>query len=459
MNPITEQALGAEALRHAVRGTVHVPGDAFYAGACTAFNVAVDQRPAAVVEPVDAHDVAAVVRHARANGLGVAPQATGHGATGIGPEAILLRTGMLDGVAVDPERRVARAGAAARWEDVLAAAAEHGLAGRSGSSGDVGVVGYSLGGGIGWFARSHGFGADAILAAEVVTAAGEVVRVDDESDPELMWALRGGGGSFAIVTALEIELHPAPALYGGQMVWPGEDAEPVLRAWRNWVDTLPETASATATMVTTPPLEEIPEPIRGRSIVMVGFVHQGGEAEARELLAPLVGGLGPMLISTVAPLPITALGEVAMDPREPLPYDMRGHLLADVSDATIDALLEIGEPSSGSPITMLQLRHLGGALARGGDRSAAGRIVEPFLLYGVGATPEPSVAGLVAERFGELARAISPWATGRRALTFAKGGEDVGAAYEEPALARLSALRAERDPEGILRANHPIPAR
>src|SRR5437763_4403403 len=207
-----------------------------------AWNLAIDQRPEIVARPGNADEVAAVVNFARESGLRVAVQAEGHSAgalVGVGDDTLLLKTGRMTGAEIDADSRRVRVGAAAKWQDVSALASPQGLAGLSGSSAEVGVVGYTLGGGRGWLARKHGLACNSVIAAEVVTADGQLVRADLESEPELFWALRGGGGSFGVVTALEFELHPVPELYAGMFAWPWERTADVLHAWRAWVSGLP----------------------------------------------------------------------------------------------------------------------------------------------------------------------------------------------------------------------------
>jgi FAD/FMN-containing dehydrogenase len=199
------------------------PGEGNWDSARAAWNLAIDQRPAMVARPGGADEVAAVVKFARENDLRVAVQAEGHGAgalAGVGEDTLLLKTGRMIGTEVDAENRRARVAAAAKWRDVDALASPRGLAALAGSSAEVGVVGYTLGGGQGWLARKHGLACNSVLAAEVVTADGELVRADLEHEPDLFWALRGGGGNFGVVTALEFELYPASDLYPGLFAWP-----------------------------------------------------------------------------------------------------------------------------------------------------------------------------------------------------------------------------------------------
>ena len=205
----------------AFAGTVLAPGDHGWDAARQAFNTDIDQQPAAIAMPADAVDVASALRFATRHGLRVAPQRTGHNAGPLGDlrDVLLLKTDALDGVEIDAGARRVRVGAATRWEQVTPRLSELGLAALHGSSPDVGIVGYSLGGGIGWLARKHGMQTNAVTAIELVTADGRFVRTDHEHEPELFWALRGGGGNFGVVTAIEFEVLPVRELYAGALFY------------------------------------------------------------------------------------------------------------------------------------------------------------------------------------------------------------------------------------------------
>src|SRR4051794_5789525 len=254
------------------------PGEARWDSARAAWNLAVDQQPAMVARPGNADEVAAVVNFARENGLRVAVQAEGHSAgplAGRSEDTLLLKTGRMTGAEIDVANRRVRVGAAAKWRDVAALASPERLAALSGSSGEVGVVGYTLGGGHGWLARKHGLACNSVLAAELVTADGRFLRADREHEPELFWALRGGGGNFGAVTALELELYPVPALYAGMLAWPWERTAEVLHAGRGGAKTLPNDMSPGAGFLQVPPLPDIPEPVRGRQLVVVEVAYFG----------------------------------------------------------------------------------------------------------------------------------------------------------------------------------------
>src|SRR5262245_45931990 len=213
-------------------GELVLPDAASWDEARLAWHLAVDQRPVAVAIPENLHDVIEIVHWAREAGFSIAPQGTGHNAPPLGDLAgtVLLKTHRLRGVTVDPVTRTARVEAGTTWIEVVEAAAEHGLAGLAGSSSDVGVVGYILGGGLSWLARKHGIGANHVGAIELVTGDGVFRRVDRENDPDLFWALRGGGGAFGVVTAIELDLFPLTEVYAGHLFFPVERAAEVLRA-------------------------------------------------------------------------------------------------------------------------------------------------------------------------------------------------------------------------------------
>ena len=336
-----ETGSALQGLRRRVRGAVIEPGQPGWDAATLAFNLAFTQEPTAVAVPEDERDVAEIVRFAAANGLQVAPQRTGHNAEPLGAmdDVILLRTDKLRGVEIDVERRVARVRAGSKWEDVVPRASELGLAALHGSTPDVSVAGYSLGGGVGWYARKHGLSTNSVLAIELVTADGKLRRVDHENEPELFWALRGGGGNFGVVTALEVQLYAIPEVYAGVLFFPWERSSEVLHAWLDWTRTVPEEITSVGRILQFPPLEELPEHLRGGKFAVVEAVYIGTEADGAELLAPL-RALGPAM-DTFAMVPPVGIAELHMDPPEPVPYTGEGMMLGEL-DADGDRPLRPG---------------------------------------------------------------------------------------------------------------------
>jgi hypothetical protein len=342
-NTIADRDL--EALRAAIAGQVFVPGQAGYDQARQAWNLTVDERPSVVVVAGSAADVAQAVRYARAHRMRIAPQGTGHGAAPLEPldGAMLLRTTRMRRVDIDPAARTARAEAGAVWQDVIVPAAEHGLAGLAGSSPNVGVAGYTLGGGLGWLARRYGLAANSVTAAELVTPGGDLVRADAGHEPDLFWAVRGGGG-VGVVTALEMRLYPVAELYAGDLFFPIQRAAELLHAWRKWTATAPDEVTSLAHLLRLPPLPEVPEPLRGRAFAIFEAACLGDAGTGAELIGPL-RRLGPEL-DTFAMIPAAALGPLNMDPPQPVPGEGDGAFLADFPAAAIDALVAVAGPDA-----------------------------------------------------------------------------------------------------------------
>jgi hypothetical protein len=444
-------------LRSRIEGRVVMPGDADFDHARRAFNLMVDQRPAAVVEVTNAADVAATVRCAAEHGLRVAPQGASHNAAPLrlGNDVLLLRTGALDEVSIDAERRRARVGAGVRWAAVADAASEHGLAPLSGSSRTVGVAGYSLGGGFGWLARRHGLQANAVTAIELVTADGEIRRVDADNDPELFWALRGGGGSFGVATALEFDLFETPEVYAGALFFPFERAAEVMHAWYEWSRDLPEEIGTTVRVVQLPDLPELPDLIRGKSFTIVQTAYLGGESAGAEIVRPLVE-LGPEL-NTFAMVPPAALGFLAMDPEDPLPYVSATRLLGDLGEPGIEALVKAAGPGSGSTLASVELRLMGGALARSnGHHGARATLDGSYIMFAVGAVMVPEQLLPVQEQAEAVASALDPWANGGAYASFVEQWTDASSFYDDETWRRLLAVRAQVDPGRLFRANHEV---
>ena len=441
-----------------VRGTVTFPGDPGWDDARQAYNLAVDQRPRAVVHAADAADVQAVMRAARAAGLRVAPQGTGHGCGAMASldEAILLRVDRLGGLEIDAAARRVRAGTGVRWGEVTASLDAHGLAALAGTSPTARVAGYTLGGGIGFLARAHGLACNAVEAVEIVTADGELRRADASSDADLFWAVRGGGGNFGVVTAIEFRVVPAPEVFAGALFWDVTRAPEVLTAWTEWIPDAPDTLTSTARVLQFPPIPDIPEPFRGRSFAMVQGAFLGAQEQGADLWAPL-RALGPE-IDTLAVIPPSALGTINMDPPEPLPYAGDGGLLTAFTPEAAAALLAVhGGPGTSSPLLSVEIRHLGGAMATAPEGAGAlSAIPAPFAWFGVGAIPDPALVDAVREGIEHVAEALAPWDAGCAYMNFAEtpcGGDIL---FGADVHARLRAVRAAYDPDGLLLANHEV---
>ena len=450
--------LDAAELRGQVAGDVVFPGDPGWDEARLAWNLAVDQRPGVIVFAESAEDVSAVVKFAKLRGYRVAPQGTGHNAAALGvldAETILLKTERMRRVTVDPMTARARADAGVIWQEVVDAAAEHGLAALHGSAQDVSVVGYSLGGGIGWYSRRYGMSANSVLAVELVTADGRIVRADAEHEPELFWAVRGGGGSFGIVTAIEVALLPITEVYAGVMFWPIERATEVLTAYAAWADALPDEVSTVGRVMQFPPFPEIPEPLRGRAFAMVEAVALVDEARGAELVAPM-RALEPA-IDTVALVPAPSITTLHMDPPHPVPGAGDGTMLRELTGETVEALVAAAGVAPGSPLLSVELRQLGGALARRAPGNGAAAALDgAYALFAVGMAPTPQHVAVVHEQIGSMLEALGPWTAERTYFNFTERPLGDDELYDADTFARLRAVKAEVDPDELFRVVHPI---
>ncbi|MEV0670550.1 FAD-binding oxidoreductase [Mycobacterium sp. NPDC050441] len=443
-------------LRAHVAAPVALPGEVGYERA-TPWNVAATVEPAAVVLAATAYDIANTVGFAAARGYRVSVQATGHGAMAVAPDTILVVTSGMTDVTVDPVTRTARVAAGATWQQVLDASAPHGLAGLCGSAPGVGVVGFLTGGGIGPLVRTVGLSSDHVRSFELVTGAGELLRATPEENAELFWGLRGGKSTLGIVTSVEIDLLPIPEFYGGAVYFDGDDAGIVLREWARWCADLPESISTSIALQQLPPLPGIPEPLAGRFTVAVRYAAVGDFAEAERLLAPMRAVASPVL-DTVAVMPYTAIGAVHADPVDPMPIYEHHTLLRELTAETVEVLLGAAGPESGSVQTIVEVRMLGGALAREGrHRSAFCHRDAAFAVTTIGVLAPP-IADAVVPHAGALIVALSRWSSGGQIANFAPS-EDAGRAarvYDEDTRHWLAALAQRHDPAGVFRCGQVV---
>lgn len=447
----------AERLAGQVAGAVYDGAEPAGAAEAAGFNTAVTHRPAVVVAASGAADVAAAVTFARDEGLAVAVQATGHGAAAVAGDTVLISTKRMQGVRVDPVGRTARVQAGVRWRAVIDAAVPHGLAPLSGSSSGVGVVGYTLGGGLGHLARRHGFAADHVRAVELVTAAGETRTVTAASDPELFWAVRGGQSRFGIVTALEFGLVPVPAFFGGAMLFTGPAVEDVLRAWADWAPTMPEEVTTSVALLRLPPIDEVPPPLRGVVSLAVRFGFTGSPEEGEALVAPIRRVAAPVLDS-VGPMSYAAVDGIHMDPPEPLPAVTRGGLLDSMPSELVDTLLAVAGPAVDVPLVAAEVRLMGGALGRPAPvpNAVAGRD-GAFSLSVVAPAPPPLLETAHAVTAGVVG-ALAPWSTGTSLVNFAGHGPDQGSAWTSDVVERLRRVKETIDPHDLFGGGLPFSA-
>lgn len=437
--------------------TVFAPGTPGYDAARNGFDLSAIPTPDMAVSARDEADVVTAVRFAAERDLPVVVRTTGHGPVGGAEGGVLVDTRALYQVRVDPQRRSAVVGGGATWTPVLAACAPSGLIPLCGSSPDVGVASYTMGGGLSPLGRRHGWAADQVRRVRLVTPDGEVRDVTADSDPELFWAVRGGGSGFGVATELEFGLVEGDAIYGGGLFLPGECAPELLAAFGRVTATAPDALSLSVAFVTFPPIDAVPAPLRGRFVAHLRVTYTGSPEEAERLIAPLRAVATP-IVDTVRPLPILEFGSIHGDPTAPQPVSCGGTVLPAWDDAAIDVLLDEIGPATPH---MLELRHLGGALARpAAVPNAVGHRDAAFNVF-TSAYPGPSFADAAGIQTAFYERLL-PWSGGRSLLNFTSRPDgapvDARGAYEAETLARLQDVKAATDPTNLFRTGVTIPA-
>lgn len=420
------------------------------------YNLAVEHKPEVIVPAASAEDVVDAVRTATRRGLGVAVLATGHGPSVPADGQLLITTSRMDGITIDPVRRRARVEAGVRGRALVRAAAAHGLAPLAGSSPDVGVVSFHLGGGLGVLGRSLGWAVDHVRAVEVVTADGVLRRATATTEPGLFWALRGGGrGTLGVVVAIEIELHPITRLYGGGMHFPADVADRAVADWARWTRTVPEEMASSVLLIRMPDLPGLPDVLRGRYVAHLRFAFTGSAVDGQRLVAPF-RALGP-ITDTVTDMPYAQLGTIHAEPTTPVAFHARNRMLGSLDEAAADELMRNAGPDAGAPY-LVELRHTGGALNRAGSvPSALGRRDGEFVLY-AGAAAGPSEVPRLHAAFDRLFAAMAPWATGGVCVNFLSGPDvtaaELASGYRPEDRRRLDAIKRSVDPGNVFRTHH-----
>ncbi|HEU5473773.1 MAG TPA: NmrA family NAD(P)-binding protein [Actinophytocola sp.] len=458
-NATADRATALCELAAVLPGQVALPGDPGWDDLRLGWVRSVDQQPSAVVTANDDEDVVAAVHWAATSGFSVSAQPVGHGATTAVDGTVLLRTRRLSEITLDLEHGTARVGAGVKWGEFLTALNGLGVTGLAGSSPDTSVVGYTLGGGLSWFGRKYGLAAYSVLAVDLVDPTGRPRRATHTTNPDLFWAIRGGGGDFGIVTSMDIQLHPAPHVYGGRLLWPAAMARPVLQAFSHITDTAPDELTMWAELLRFPPLPAIPALLRGGSFVAVDLTFLGSAEKAEALLAPLRALAAPQQ-DTLGTVELADLGGICAEPVDPLPVSEQTGLLSGLDDAAITALLDAVQDGPDFVLDVVQVRHLGGAFARASAADGpAGAITEPYMLAALAVPATPEVAVRIQQTFAAVTRAMSTWLTGRTPFNFLGADVDPTRAITGAALTRLSAVKAATDPDGVIRSNRPIPVR
>ncbi len=441
-----------------IDGRVATPSDPDWDEARAAWNLAADQRPEAVVFAESGADVVATVRFAAQHDLRVAGQGTGHGAMALAAleDTVLLKTERMRGIEVDPEERTARVEAGVLSMELSAAAGEHGLCFLPGSAIDVGVTGYTLGGGLSWLGRRHGFACNNVRAIELVTAEGEPMTVDAGNEPDLFWALRGGGGGYAIVTVLQLELLPIADVYAGALLFPAEAGAEGVRAYRDWAATVSDDVTSVVRFLRPPPMPDVPEPIRDRPLLTISAACIGGRQEGEATIAPL-REIGEPIMDTFDQIPTAGLGKIHMDPEQPVPGLGNHTTIQGLPDEATEAFVAYAGAESGSPLLLAELRQLGGALGRPAEGSGAlDKIDASFVMLGIGLPMTPELGAAIKTHLDRMPEAMGPWAGEGGYFNFAERPCDADAILPAETCARLVEIKRRYDPENRIVANHAV---
>ncbi|MGW0185630.1 FAD-binding protein [Streptomyces sp. NPDC003362] len=445
--------------------TIARPGQAPFAAATAVFNLAAPVRPAAAVTVRTAEEVRAAVRHAVSERLWVRPLTSGHASSSARPmrDSLLIRTEPAGPVEIDAAARTARVPAGTRWGAVVEAAAGHGLAAAHGTSATVGVVGYLLRGGIGVYGRHTGLGANTVRAVELVTADGAMLRADATSDPELFWALRGGGGGFGVVTAVEIELFPVARVITGAAFWPAAHGPELFTRWVHWTRDAPSTVTTALRVMNLPDVPGIPPQLTGGPVVCLtgtvlgrtGHDEATARQRAEDLLGPLRAVAEPLLDTWGVAAP-PAVVAAHMDPPDPVPV-AGDHLLLSSLDADgVDTFLRLLGEGSDSPLVNAELRQLGGAFAAHPPNGGAlSRLDAAFAFTAGGLVTDPAARATIEAHCAKVRSALAPWDTGWTAPTLVERLDQPQRHLTPEAVARADAVRRRVDPAGVFR--HDIP--
>ena len=417
---LSDQAV--QSLKSMIQGSVYTPGDEGYEVSRMAWNLTVNQYPALIVNAESAGDIVAAVKFAAEQNLGVAVQSTGHGIGRRADECLLIRTHKMDSVEVDAVQRTAYIEAGTKWGAVLEKAHAVGLAPLLGSSPEVGVAGYTLGGGMGWLARKYGLALDSVDYFDVVTADGKQLRISESEHADLFWAMRGGGGSFAALVGMQIRLYPISSVYSGNLVYAPEDAREVFARYREWVKDAPDELTSSFVLMNFPPLDLVPEMFRGKSFAMVRGCWCGEVEKGEQLLSFWRDWKAPVY-DLWSEIPFSQAATISNDPVDPMPSFSNGAWMKDIDDEAIATIVDRTLPKGGPPaLVFTEVRHAGGAIARiSSDANAYGNRQAQFNLNMIAMTPTPEMHSQVLGYTQEFLEDLRSHLTGGVYMNFVEG--------------------------------------
>ena len=448
-------------LRSAIAGTVIVPGDADYESARRTWNHAIDRYPAMIVRCSGTADVVAAVRFARSEGLPIAVRGGAHSLAGFSTcdDGLVIDLSNMRAVQVDARSGRARAQGGTTWKQFDRETQLYGLATTGGLVSSTGLGGLTLGGGIGHLVRKHGLSCDNLISAELVSADGQIVRAAAHENPELFWALRGGGGNFGVVTSLELAVHPVgPTVLGGPIFYPGDQAAQVISGWREAMADAPDELSSLINLTAAPPLPFLPESVHGSRIAVV-LACYAGDIDKGEAAVATLRSLGNPIADLLAPIPYVALQQLfdpLLEPKGAANY-FTSRFLDGVPEAAVNTLVEAHGRSALPPTNCeLHVYRLGGAMSRiGEDSTAFAHRGSPFLLEVTARTQDPADFPAIVEWARRSREDMSEYGSGQYVNFTGEGGAE-RAAYPPQTYARLAEVKRRYDPDNVFRFNQNI---
>ena len=449
-------AVSVEGLASAVKGRVVEPSTPDYDDSRALYNAMIDKRPAAIAYCLDEADVAAAVRYATEHGLPIAVRCGGHNGGGLGSidDGLVIDLSELNEVTVDPGARMAHVGGGATLNKVVSDTHEHGLTVPVGIIGTTGVGGLTLGGGVGHLTRAFGLTIDNLAGATVVLADGSIVQTDAEREPDLFWALRGGGGNFGVVTSFSFRCHPVTTVLAGPVFYDLDQAAELLTWYRDFLPTLPDEVSGFFAFLSVPPAPPFTEELHLRKVCGVAWTQAGEEEsealrEARSFGMPLLDGIAPL------PLPMWNSAFDALYPPGDQWY-WRGEFIREIPDEAIAVHAEHG-PAMPTWKSTMHLYAIDGAAGRvGNDETAWSYRDAVWAGVFAGVDPDPANASAIRDWSRSYSDAIKPYAIGSGYSNFAMDEPDrvrgmYGANYD-----RLARIKAQYDPDNVFRVNQNI---
>jgi FAD/FMN-containing dehydrogenase len=449
-------------LEGGLAGTVIRPGDAEYETARRVWNHAIDKHPALVVRPKNTQDVVRTVRFARSEGLPIAVRGGAHSIAGFSTcdDGIVIDLALMNSVQVDVDTLRAVAGGGTKWKDFDAATQAHGLATTGGLVSSTGVGGFALGGGVGHLVRKHGLTCDNLLSAEIVTADGSIVRASSSENPDLFWAIRGGGGNFGVATSLELALHPVgPTVLGGAIFYPGDQATEVVTGWRELLGGLPDEMSSLVVLTTAPPAPFIPEEWHFKKVSAVLACWSGDPSEGEPFMKPM-RELGTPIADLLGPIPYVGLQQMidALWEAGSANYFTSTFMDA-LPDEAIASFVDHHRRSADLPVQAeLHIHHMGGAMGRvATDATAFTDRQSPYLVNCIARTPEPAQLSEHVVWARSARDSMAEYGNGHTYVNFTGVGDDkVRASYPPEIFARLQAVKDRYDPSNVFRYNQNI---